>query len=642
MSSIGHYLLRSYSIECRVLRKSLYTIALLLFTFWGISTNPIVAQKTITEQQQISPLQAASNDFFGFSLSLDNDQLLVGAYQNDEAGIDAGSVYAFERNPDGSFIQKQQIYASVPASSGRFGLSVDVNDDVAIVSSFELDFFTGQLGSVYIFKKSKNGFWTEQQKISPPEGLVGFFGFQVKFHEDQAFVSVFQSNGSGKILIYQQAGRKNWTLFQELVPQDAQKGMRFGSSLSLNGDQAVIGSYWDSESEFHAGSAYIFEKDENGVWAEQQKIMPAGLAANDFFGHSVSMDQDQLIVGAYGDDEKGIAAGSVYLFEKNSAGNWNKKQKFMASDAAADSRFGKSVAIAENKFIVGASSHSLNGIKSGKAYFFEKGANGTWEEFKKFGPSQFSDDDFFGSQVDLEGDVAAISAYGSDFNGSDAGLAYLFNATGSVPITPRRCDITDASLQIDPICRDGFVNACLFVEGVDLPAGTDAAKAVVAGQPQEIAKYNLVPGGALICLDNLPANGKQSDFFFQAEEGCSIFMPKFINLPKSCGGVGEEDPDDLCDIIQIENGPSICNPDGTYNQKLIIYFNDPPDTGEIAVEINNQWTYHPITGTTQQSILIPNLEADGSYAKVFVKFTGVAGCTMYERSLYRAPDSCGE
>ena len=82
-------------------------------------------------------------------------------------------------------------------------------------------------------------------------------------------------------------------------------------------------------------------------WTQVAKLTADDGAASDKFGSSVSIDGDTVVIGAYGDDDKGSNSGSAYVFTRDTAGDlasgWTQVAKLTAGDGAADDRFGYSV-----------------------------------------------------------------------------------------------------------------------------------------------------------------------------------------------------------------------------------------------------------------------------------------------------------
>ena len=125
-----------------------------------------------------------------------------------------------------------------------------------------------------------------------------------------------------------------WSEQQKLTASDGAAYGYFGYSVSIDGDTAVIGAYGDVDNGVYSGSAYVYVRS-NGVWSEQQKLTASDGAAGDNFGTSVSIDGDTAVIGAYADEDNGNYSGSAYVFVRSN-GVWSEQQKLTASDGAAE------------------------------------------------------------------------------------------------------------------------------------------------------------------------------------------------------------------------------------------------------------------------------------------------------------------
>ena len=80
--------------------------------------------------------------------------------------------------------------------------------------------------------------------------------------------------------------------------------------MSIDGDTVVIGANVTTTRESNSGSAYVFTRDTAGDlasgWTQVAKLTADDGAADDYFGSSVSIDGDTVVIGAHSDDDKGI------------------------------------------------------------------------------------------------------------------------------------------------------------------------------------------------------------------------------------------------------------------------------------------------------------------------------------------------
>lgn len=115
-------------------------------------------------------------------------------------------------------------------------------------------------------------------------------------------------------LIYLIFDGNNWNQSYKLISSDGEEGDNFGSSVSLLGNKALIGTPYDDDNGYESGSAYIFEYVSNN-WIQSQKLISSDSSANDWFGQSVSLSNEYIIVGSVQQSNlNGIEAGAVYVF----------------------------------------------------------------------------------------------------------------------------------------------------------------------------------------------------------------------------------------------------------------------------------------------------------------------------------------
>uniref|UniRef100_UPI0040574A2F FG-GAP repeat protein n=1 Tax=Candidatus Electronema sp. TaxID=2698783 RepID=UPI0040574A2F len=210
---------------------------------------------------------------------------------------------------------------------------------------------------------------------------------------------------------------------QKLLAGDGTADDRFGNSVAMSGDTAVIGAWLDDDKGDDSGSAYVFVRAADGTWSQQAKLTAADGAADDWFGFSVAVLGDTAVIGADGDNDKGTWTGSAYVFVRAADGTWSQQAKLTAADGAAYDHFGNSVAVSGDTAVIGADGDDS---VSGSAYVFVRAADGTWSQQTKLTAADGTVLDEFGSSVAMSGDTAVIGAYGDDDKGSWSGSAYVF------------------------------------------------------------------------------------------------------------------------------------------------------------------------------------------------------------------------
>jgi hypothetical protein len=384
----------------------------------------------------------------------------------------AGAAYIFEKNTDGLWSETAKLVASDRNAEDNFGTSVAIYGEYAIVGAYKRDetingVFLRQCGAAYIFKKNGTGQWEEVQKLlaDDPDSL-DYFGVSVDIFGDYALVGAsYKASGSfpqaGAVYVFEKQPDGHWVEVQKLLASDKNAFDLFGWSVSLHGNQALIGAYNQDRNQFgaelknNAGAAYIFEKNSSGQWEQIQKIVANDRSEGDFFGFDVSMEENTLVVGAYQSktDASGAVpvnnAGAAYIFEKNNSGIWEQVKKVTATERNDEDLFGYSVAVSGNNVLVGAylededgdEQNTMNG--AGAAFLFSN-ENGEWVLNRKLVAADRSPGDWFGFSLALDGAEAIIGAFADrdDENSQnplpEAGSAYFFHNDDQLDHTHQR------------------------------------------------------------------------------------------------------------------------------------------------------------------------------------------------------------
>jgi hypothetical protein len=244
------------------------------------------------------------------SVALSGNTAVIGAVCDDNSSInDAGSAYIFVRSGS-TWTEQAKIVASDAGANDEFGVSVAISGDTVLVGAARDDNTAGiDAGSVYVFSRKVSS-WSEQAR---------------------------------------------------LVASNATKGKFFGNAIAMSGAAAVIGS-------FNASSAYIFGRT-NGLWSEQAILTPSN--GGGYFGWSVAIHGDMLLVGAPNDAKGGVGAGAAFLYT-GMGSSWTEQAKLTATDASEGDAFGWSVGVFGDVAVSGAALDDQEaGTFAGSAYLFD-------------------------------------------------------------------------------------------------------------------------------------------------------------------------------------------------------------------------------------------------------------------------------
>jgi hypothetical protein len=260
-----------------------------------------------------------------------------------------------------------------------------------------------------------------------------------------------------------------------LKPSNTDMGDEFGSLVAVSGDTVVVGAPYEfssatgvngnqnDNSAAYSGAAYVFVRS-GSSWSQQAYLKASNTDASDYFGETVAVSGDTIVVGASFEasnaigvngnqnDDSAARAGAAYVFVRSGT-TWSQQAYLKASNTESGDSFGNSVAISGDTIVIGAeledsSATGVNGDQTnnlasfaGAAYVFVR-SGGTWNQQAYLKASNTDTDpnarDAFGCSVAVSGDTIVIGAHREDsdaigVNGDqtnndlpESGAAYVF------------------------------------------------------------------------------------------------------------------------------------------------------------------------------------------------------------------------
>ena len=367
-------------------------------------------------EKKILAFDGAAGARFGYSVAVGSGRIVVGAYGDDVgANTNQGSVYIHDLN--GNILNK--ITASDGAAFDLFGFSVAIGGDRIVVGAF---YGASTYGSAYIFDLDGN----QLAKLTASDGAASdFFGNSVAIGSGRIVVGAYRDDvgantNQGSAYIFDLDG----TQLAKITASDGAASTAFGGSIAIGSDKIVVGAYVDDVgANGNQGSVYIFDLD----GTQLTKITASDGAASDFFGISVAVGGNKIVVGSYQDDDNGTASGSVYTYNLDGT----NEIKIIPSDGAAGDNFGQSVAVGENKIVVGATGYDIDPItftnfNSGKIYTYD--LDGTNELIITNSNLTFLD--ALGESLAV-GNGRLVAGIRDDDNGKDSGAVYIYKTANT-------------------------------------------------------------------------------------------------------------------------------------------------------------------------------------------------------------------
>jgi len=391
----------------------------------AVTAGPLALEQV----QKLTADDGGEGQHFGTGISMDGDTAVIGAPQDSELGAASGAAYVFVRS-GGVWVQQAKLLPDDGAARDFFGARLSISGDSVVVGVPSRDDNGSTSGAAYVFVRSGE-VWSQQAKLLPDDGSKSDrFGESVSLDGDTAVIGAVldEDNGpnSGSAYVFVRSGEV-WTQQAKLTPDDGAEGTLFGNAISLDGDTAVIAAVLDAENGSQSGAVYVFVRT-GEQWTQQAKLLADDGSGSDMFGFSVALDGDTAVIGAvqrFTEDP-----GAAYVFAR-SDGGWAQQAKLLPDDGETFDQFGYSVALDGDTAVIGAVQTLREG--PGADYVFAR-SDGGWTQQAKLLADDGEANDHFGAPVRLDGNNALIGALGDDDLGESSGAVYVFRSPTPDPV----------------------------------------------------------------------------------------------------------------------------------------------------------------------------------------------------------------
>jgi len=454
--------------------------ALILTAVLLALTAPAAGQCAL---QRLDPDTPQYHGSFGVGLAVEGDVALIGEVFDDEYGEDVGSVSIYKF--DGSqWVMEGKLPPPSNPNLRYVGAAIDIDGDVAIVGAFDSE--DGGYGSISALIYRFNGAtWEEEAclpasdqgsgRISPTQWVV--------IDGDVACVGSYSDDSlEGAVYVYRrQPVSSVWIEEQRIQAHDGHHGDDFGNDLSLQGDELFVCAPLHDHDADDTGAAYVFGFDPHGPeWVEEAELLPSTNEANAYFGSSVSVSQDRLVIGAPGQDHEGESTGAAYVFAREDHA-WVLETILTDPDGEDGDFFGQSCAVEGDTILIGAISVDAGVDNVGAVCIFRRDGD-AWVASGRFVNVGGSENDA-ASDVAIGGAGALVSAFRADGPEDDCGAVFSLVFDGDDCNHNNMCDWIDLAEGISEDCNNNQVpDECDIA--VDFCADSGPLSPIGYGSPQ--------------------------------------------------------------------------------------------------------------------------------------------------------------
>ena len=339
--------------------------------------------------------------WFGKSISIAGNHVLIGAGRDNTGSNNAGSAYLFDTS--GNLLET--FNKPNPKRGDLFGDSVSIYGNNVLVGAIGVDVGSEGAGSVYLFNTSGNLLQTFYNPTPAPNDN---FGHSVAISGNKVLVGAYTDDTGaedvGSVYLFDISGN----LLETFNKPNPMPGDNFGLSLSIYENYILVGADREDAGAEDVGSVYLFDTSGNLL----QTFNNPNPMPGDQFGHTVSISGNHVLTGAH-------KAGLVYLFDTSG----NLLQTFNDPGPGHDNAFGHWVSISGNNVLIGAFADDTGSNNAGSAYLFDTSGN-LLQTFNNPTPRLH---DNFGHTVLMSGNHVLVNAYGDDTGAKNAGSVYLFD-----------------------------------------------------------------------------------------------------------------------------------------------------------------------------------------------------------------------
>jgi len=225
---------------------------------------------------------------------------------------------------------------------------------------------------------------------------------------------------------------QNLNLIDKVLPEkNIDIWSKFGQSIALEGDIAVVGMPYSGNNLRREGSVFIYQKIDD-KWAKLTELVSPDPQSNAQFGSMVAIDEGVIVVSAPQQGGLAPSEGALFIYERkeDSWDGYDHVATLTSSEPQRFAQLGENLAF-DNGVIVASSINfdSVGVLSAGRVLVFEEPTEG-WGDMNQsanlYSSIPASGGTSFGYSVDIQGDTIAVGARYSPVGDADHGIVFLY------------------------------------------------------------------------------------------------------------------------------------------------------------------------------------------------------------------------
>ncbi len=385
----------------------------------------------------------AVGDRLSLSLAIHGNRVVAGVPYDDTGAPNTGSLAVFDLGGVSPGVPVAYLRSPSPSSGDLFGSAIAISGTRMVVGARLEDTGATNAGSAFVYELAGPSPATPSLILRNPNPSNGDeFGHATAISGSRVAVSAPYANpgdinDAGTVYVYDlQSATPHLPVLVLNNPEPAGSD-QFGSALALSGDRLAVGVRLDDALAANSGSAYVYDlasATPGTPWLTLRNPTPA---ISDFFGRSVALHQNVLVIGASADDTGATDAGSAYVYDLTSADPGTPVLTLNNPAPAAGDQFGFSVAVSGPIIVVGANTDDVGAADAGSVYVYDLTKPDPSLPAWTLPNPQPGANDQFGVAVAIEDRRVAVGAHLDDLSGiTDAGSVHVFDLESATPTVP--------------------------------------------------------------------------------------------------------------------------------------------------------------------------------------------------------------
>ena len=386
----------------------------------------------MTPTATLSQPSPGLSEKFGWAVAVAGRWCAVGANADDTSAVDAGRAYIFDLAGVAPSLPAIIFDNPEPATGDIFGYAVAIDGTHFVVGAPSDDAGVFDSGSVYVYDLARATPAVPVFILRNPAPAAGDgYGRAVAASGPWVVVGAYGDsptlNSAGSAFVYNLAGATPTVPVITLLHPSPFDYDYFGWSVAVSGNRVVVGApAEDAPGIFNSGSAFVFDLTGVNPTVPVFTLNNPAPADDDSFGGSVAMSGSWVVVGAHGDNQGALDSGAAYVYDLGSVNPPIPAVVLHNPAAAASDWFGSSVAVSGNWVVVGAVQDDPAAGDSGGAFVYDVTSGSPTAPVAILAKPSPAQGDWFGSAVAMHGSTITVGAYGVDGTSIDRGAAFIF------------------------------------------------------------------------------------------------------------------------------------------------------------------------------------------------------------------------